>query len=104
LPLRLAEGFNLSKTDRGGTLSPDELLGRKDPLVIRAPAGSGKTTWMRWTFRQLLRMESALPLMLVLRDLAARWQDHACKGAARSLDTFLESWIAEHIGPGWEGV
>jgi len=104
LPLRLAEGFNLSETDRGGSLSPEKLLWRRDPLVIRGPAGSGKTTWMRWNFRQLLRMDSALPLMVVLRDLAARWQDPACKGAARSLDTFLESWIAEHIGPGREGL
>jgi hypothetical protein len=104
LPLRLAEGFELSKTDRGDLLPPETLLSRPEPLVIRGPAGSGKTTWMRWTFRQLLRMDSALPLMLVLRDLASRWQDRACQGAARSLDAFLENWIAEHMGPDWEGV
>jgi hypothetical protein len=104
LPLRLAEGFDISKTDRGGWMAPEELLARKVPLVVRGPAGSGKTTWIRWTFRQLLRMESALPLMLVLRDLASRWQDRTHQGAARSLDTFLECWTAEHMGAGWEGI
>jgi len=103
LPLRLASGFDLSKTDRGEILQPESLLTRRWPLVIRGPAGSGKTTWMRWTFRKLLRMETAFPLMLVLRDLASRWQDRTCQGAARSLDAFLESWIAEALGPGWDG-
>ena len=100
LPLRLTEGFDISKTDRGGTISPEDLLKREEPLVIRGPGGSGKTTWMRWTFRRLLGIESALPLMLVLRDLAAGWQDRTREGADRALDTFLESWVAENM-PGW---
>jgi hypothetical protein len=104
LPLRLAEGLDPQKTDRGALLKPEKLLARKQPLVIRGPAGAGKTTWMRWTFRKLLRMETAFPLMLVLRDLSARWQDRGSQGASRALDTFLESWIEEHGLLEWKGV
>jgi hypothetical protein len=57
---------------------------------------------MRYTFRRLVRMESALPLMLVVRDLARRWQEPDCKGAERALDTFLDAWAAERLGAGWE--
>ncbi|HZF11744.1 MAG TPA: TIR domain-containing protein [Thermoanaerobaculia bacterium] len=103
LPLRLGEGFDLKKTDRGGPVSPTDLLARERPLVIRGAAGSGKTTWIRWTFRRLLEMDEAFPLMLVLRDLARRWQDPQCKGAARSLETFLQEWIAGLLGSGLEG-
>ena len=101
--LRVAEGFDLNKTDRGSLISPKALLARERPLVIRGAAGSGKTTWMRWTFRRLLENQEAFPLMLVLRDLARRWQDPQCKGAAGSLDTFLEEWAAGLLGSGWEG-
>lgn len=96
LPLRLANGFDLSRTDQGRPLSPEQLLHRSRPLAIRGPAGSGKTTWMRWSFRQLLRLNSALPLMLVLRDLARKWHEPGCHGAARSLDSCLDDWVAMH--------
>ncbi len=102
LPLRLASGFNINELDRGTPIGPDELLQRETPLVIRGAGGSGKTTWMRWTFRRLLEGERSLPLMIVLRDLARRWADDECIGEARSLDAFLESWVAENAGGGYE--
>jgi hypothetical protein len=40
--------------------------------------------------------------MLVLRDLAARWKERACRGSERSLDYFLEEWVAQQL-PGWSG-
>ncbi len=102
IPLRLAEGLDIKKTHRGRVMRPEDLLAGRNPQVIRGPAGAGKTTWMRWTFRRLLEIDQAFPLMLVLRDLARRWQGPNCQGAARSLDAFLESWIAEWMGKGWE--
>jgi hypothetical protein len=98
LPLRLAEGFDPERIDRGSQISPEDLLSRRRPLVIRGAAGAGKTTWMRWSFRRLLAREDALPLVVVLRDLARRWQDPNCKGAGRSLDAFLAGWLAQQIG------
>lgn len=98
LPLRLAEGFNLKKTDQGQRISPGDLVVRRKPLVIRGSAGAGKTTWLRWTFRRLLEREDAFPLMIVLRDLARRWQEPGCKDAERSLDAFLSGWLAHHLG------
>jgi TIR domain/NACHT domain len=103
LPLRLGEGYDIRQTNRGMVLGPAELLARNRPLVIRGAAGSGKTTWMRWTFRRLLDPAlDALPVMVVLRDLAARWKDRTRQGAERSLDAFLEAAVAQHL-PGWEG-
>lgn len=98
LPLRLAEGFDLRKTKEGKTIAPKNLLKRKKPLVIRGAAGSGKTTWMRWTFRRLLEHPSAFPLMLILRDLAIPWSRKDLQGKGRSLDHFMEDWVAEQLG------
>lgn len=41
--------------------------------------------------------------MIVLRDVARRWQAESCQGEARSLDVFLDNWITEHLGDGWKG-
>lgn len=78
-------------------------VGALNPIAIRAPAGSGKTTWMRYTFRQLLLRERALPVMIVLRDVAALWKDRDVTGADRSIDQFLDHWVNEHLGTGWNG-
>lgn len=103
LPLRLAESYDIRQLDRGRDLPPDMLLRRKKPLAIRGPAGSGKTTWMRWTFRRLLSNEGALPIMVELRRLARTWQKVDAPGEDRSLDAYLENWVAEHLGGGWRG-
>ncbi|MCP4534611.1 MAG: NACHT domain-containing protein, partial [Delftia sp.] len=103
VPLRLAEGFELSKTDLGTPLADEALLARSQPLVIRGQAGSGKTTWMRWTFRRLLRDERAVPLLVVLRDLARHWSEPGSGGDGRTIEAYLEHDIASHLGSGWEG-
>ncbi|HEV7509987.1 MAG TPA: metallophosphoesterase [Thermoanaerobaculia bacterium] len=102
-PLRLAAGFDIDETNKGTTITPEDLLARTRPLAIRGAAGAGKTTWMRWTFRKLLNEDRSLPLMLVVRDLAHHWQSPGCRGAARSLVSFLDAWAAERMGTGWEG-
>jgi hypothetical protein len=102
LPLRLAATYDINKLDLGGPVGPEELLARKRSLVVRGPAGAGKTTWLHWTFRRLLDHEEALPLMLVLRDVALHWQTPEGRGASRSIDSFLSSWVAEHTGTGCE--
>jgi 3',5'-cyclic AMP phosphodiesterase CpdA len=91
-----------SKFDRGRPIDVEALRKRTKPLLIRGAAGSGKTTWMRRTFRRLLADESFVPLMLVLRDLSRDWQGQASKGEKRSLDVFLEDWLGERM-PGWSG-
>jgi TIR domain/NACHT domain len=98
LPLRLAVGFDLRKTEEGAAISPEDLLQREKPLTIRGAAGSGKTTWVRWTFRRLLDHPDAFPMMLILRDLAIPWSRKDLQGKERSLDHFLEDWVAEQLG------
>lgn len=123
-PLRLADGYTTTETNRGHQFGVDAIKarfntaqsaqcdasawqavssGRMQALVIRGSAGSGKTTWMRYTYRRLLEDEETLPLIIVLRDLATRWSEKNCVGPARSIDTFLDDWIAEHLGTGWNG-
>ena len=101
VPLRLGSYYHPEYFSSGGIVEPTSLLDRKIPLAIRGAAGSGKTTWMRWTFRRLLDVEHAFPLMLVLRDLARVWSE-ARPGNERSLEAFLDAWAAEQIGSGWE--
>lgn len=96
-PLRLGPRFDPSKLSEGEVITPQALLAREKPLVIRGPAGSGKTTWMRWTFRKLLQDERALPVMVELRRLANIWHKTDAKGKDRSLDTYIEDWAAEHV-------
>jgi transcriptional regulator with XRE-family HTH domain len=94
LPMRLAEGHDIREIDRGKPLLPEELLQRTDPLVVRGLPGSGKTTWMRWTFRRLLESGRALPIMVELRALARFWRE--ARGSQRCLDAFLLDWLAQH--------
>lgn len=101
IPLRLRHGYDTDYPNWGEVMTPEALLVREQPLAIRGAAGSGKTTWMRWTFRRLLDLEQALPLMLVLRDLAFAWSK-ASMGNERSLEAFLDAWAAEQIGSGWQ--
>jgi hypothetical protein len=103
IPLRFAEELANETPDGGSTLLPDELLRRGRPMVISGHAGSGKTTSMRWMFRQLLGNEVALPVMVELRRLARVWQQFDGQGRARSLENYLENWIENYVGSGWKG-
>ncbi len=100
LPLRLGVGFDPEMHQAGEVLALDALLARRSPLAICGPAGSGKTTWMRWTFRQLTRHEGALPFMVELRRLAYLWSTAPTRGADRTLDAYLRDWLAETGVPG----
>src|SRR5262249_20310508 len=88
---------------RGAPLRAEDLLGRVRPLLVWGAAGAGKTTWARFTFGRLVRDERALPLMLVRRAVARRWQQPGCEGEERSIDRALEAWIGEKMGIGWRG-
>jgi 3',5'-cyclic AMP phosphodiesterase CpdA len=104
VPLRLAKDYDINKTFEGIPVTIEKLLARSKPLVIRGPAGSGKTTWMRWTFRRLLRSENDIvPLLVILRDLGQYWSDHSCQGVDRSIEGFLDHQLASHMGGGWQG-
>jgi len=96
LPLRLAEGWNPQKLDQGSVLGPAMLLARKKPLLIRGQAGAGKSTWVKYTFRRLVREEGTFPLLLVLRNLALSWTPDV-KGEDRSLLSYLENKIGERL-------
>ncbi len=99
LPLRLGEGYDLRELGKGSEVSPPTLLNRDRPLAVRGPAGAGKTTWMRWTFRELLENEGAFPIMIELRRLARVWQE--VKSSERSLEKYIENWVIEYVGEGW---
>jgi 3',5'-cyclic AMP phosphodiesterase CpdA len=103
LELRFASGPGEAEAPAGRSLHADDLLRRDRPLVLRGPAGAGKTTWARFTFNRLARDDRALPLMLVLRDVARRWQLPGCAGEERSLDAALDGWIGSQMGAGWRG-
>lgn len=102
LSLRVAEGYDPNKQDRGAVLDADSLLARNAPLVLRGVAGSGKTTWMRWIFRRLLERPSVMPFMIELRKLAALWERTDARGHTRTLDDYLQCWVAESGVSGWQ--
>lgn len=95
-------------------VSPEHLLTRRCPMVLLGNAGSGKTTWMRWTYRRLLSMDAALPFFLELRAIAKDWAELAASpqpirallekrlrdAAVNEPSLVLESLLAqETVGP-----
>jgi NACHT domain/SIR2-like domain len=98
LPLRLGVGVQPRGTDAARSLPPEKLLTLTQPLVIRGPAGSGKTTWMKWTFRRLLDDDDAVPILVLLRNLAESWDRLPTNDPARSLDAFIGRSFEEQIG------
>ncbi len=85
------------KESDGTPLGPDELLALASSLVIRGRAGSGKSTWVEASFRQLLRDDRALPIRIPLRELARRWLETDTGGIGRSLDQYVEGWLHEYV-------
>ena len=98
VPLRLAPGYDINKLEEGKAVKPNTILVRRKPLAIRGVAGSGKTTWMRWTFRRLLEEPTAVPVMIELRRLVREWGQ---PGKTRSIEDYIEDWAAEHLGAGF---
>jgi 3',5'-cyclic AMP phosphodiesterase CpdA len=96
-PLRFDRHYNLNTT-RGTGIGPFELLKRKKHLLINGYAGSGKTTWIRWTFHQLLADDKAFPMLIEVRSLASEWQDQKGTGADSSFDSYLYSVVINQMG------
>jgi hypothetical protein len=69
--------FYSEESDRSSALTPEEIAQRPDSAVILGTAGSGKTTWMRWTFRRLIERATlaVIPFFLELRTIARLWKN-----------------------------
>lgn len=87
IPLRFGPELDPTRLDRGAPIAPEDLIEPRRPLVVIGAAGSGKTTWMRWTFRRLIEDARALPFFLELRAIAAAWK--APGDAARPIERYL---------------
>lgn len=92
IPVRFSPELDPDKLDRGASITADDLLLSRRPQVVVGSAGSGKTTWMRWTFRRLIRDPRALPFFLELRAIAAAWSTRRDSG--RSIDSYLADELA----------
>lgn len=102
LELRFDLDLDLDRVDAGEPLRVEDLLNRDIPLSLTGVAGAGKTTWARYTFRQLVKDDRALPLMLVLRDVARSWEKSGSKGEDLSIDAALDNWVGAQMGGGWK--
>lgn len=80
LPVRFSPEYDINKVDRGTRIEAAQLVGRTQPLVLTGPPGAGKTTWVRYTFRQLLKHPNAFPIVVELRWLARFWDQSDARG------------------------
>jgi hypothetical protein len=92
IPLRFAAELDPFQFDRGASITPDDLVAPRPPQVVVGSAGSGKTTWMRWTFRRLINEPRALPFLLELRADQAPWRP--AHDAGRPIDSYLAAELA----------
>jgi hypothetical protein len=90
IPLRFDAELGPSELDRGAPITVGDLVRERPPQVVIGSAGSGKTTWMRWTFRRLIRDPRALPFFLELREIAAAWK------TPQDARSPIDSYLAEH--------
>lgn len=93
IPLRFAKELDPARLDRGVPITPDDLRRPRRPQVVIGGAGSGKTTWMRWTFRRLILHPDAVPFFLELRTLATGWK--TSQDAARPIGSYLAGELTE---------
>ncbi len=91
------------QAEQGECIEPEQVLARARldqtgarHLVVRGGPGSGKTTWLRWTFRRLLERPDALPIFVELRVLAKDWSTAPAK-----FEDYLAAWVDRWVGPGW---
>ncbi|MEM7600601.1 MAG: metallophosphoesterase, partial [Verrucomicrobiota bacterium] len=101
VPLRFAEDHDRSKTDRGEMMDAESILALEEPLAITGFPGSGKTTWVRYTFRQFLDPAlKALAIPVILRDLLLYWS----KSDDHTVQAYLEHWVVKEMGEQFRGV
>ena len=93
IPLRFAPELDPTQPDRGAPIELEDLIEPRKPLVVIGGAGSGKTTWMRWTFRRLIEDARAVPFFLELRAIAAAWKTPG--DAARPIESYLADALSE---------
>ncbi len=99
VPRRLidrAEADRPLSKERGAALDAPRILERTRHVLVRGPAGAGKSMWLTSCFRQLLRDLAALPLLIVGKEVSRDWLN--AKGSERSIDSLLRQRIAEHVG------
>lgn len=92
IPLRFDARLDPDQLDRGAPIRPDDLIDPRPPWVVIGAAGTGKTTWMRWTFRRLIGDARAVPFFLELRKIAAAWETP--QDAGRPVEAYLADELA----------
>ena len=98
VPPRLGTNTDPSRLDDGAPLDPFALVTREAPLVLRGPAGCGKTTLLRHCFRKLLAEggRTCVPFLIELRELGRAWERAA--PSERTLEAYLAARLAEVRG------
>ncbi|TMQ07745.1 MAG: NACHT domain-containing protein [Deltaproteobacteria bacterium] len=90
-PLASHELDSARRAGRDHALREAHALPRR--WVVIGVAGSGKTTWMRSTFRRLIEKAGVLPVFLEARAIAATWRSSL--GAEQPFDHYLAGALAE---------
>ncbi|MDC3959045.1 NACHT domain-containing protein [Polyangium jinanense] len=98
VPPRLGTNTDADRLDDGAPLEPFALATRETPLVIRGPAGCGKTTILRHCFRKLLAEgeKNCVPFLIELRELGRAWE--RAVPSERTLEAYLAGRLAEVRG------
>nr|WP_275939318.1 NACHT domain-containing protein [Polyangium spumosum] len=98
VPPRLGTNTDPGQFEDGAPLDPLWLVTRAAPLVVRGPAGCGKTTILRHCFRKLLAEggPAAVPFLIELRELGRAWE--AAAPSERTLEAYLAARLAEVRG------
>ncbi|HEY0994232.1 MAG TPA: NACHT domain-containing protein, partial [Kofleriaceae bacterium] len=102
IPLRFGAKYDVERLGSGETIDGDRLLRRARPLVIIGNAGSGKTTWMKRTFRELIHARTAVPFFLELRSVAASWDKRS--DAERTVEAYLGDELKACGVTGWQSA
>ncbi|MFT3775247.1 MAG: metallophosphoesterase [Minicystis sp.] len=71
-------------------------------LVLVGPAGAGKTTWMRWTFRRLVDRPDVVPFLIELREFARHCDDANVAYDRKNIQGFLDHLVEELGVQGWK--
>lgn len=81
--------------DEATTIEPDAVASADRPMILRGTAGRGKTTWMRWTFCELLGRDDVVPFLIELRSLTRTWAE--VPEAERTIERYLATSAARDL-------